>query len=108
MEDLAFGQNARIDQALGVIGMLASGIPLFLYGFDSFALSVFLWLVFLFSFLVLYILGGHALIYGPHLFIFGFIALAILPFERQDEQQFSGVESSDDEPSKDNRSSQKN
>ena len=61
--------------------MLASGLPLFVFGVNSWVIWIILWLVFLFSFLVLYILAGHALIYGPHLFVFGFLDLASAPFQ---------------------------
>jgi hypothetical protein len=62
--------------------MLASGIPLFVFGVDGWLAWLLLWPIFLFSFLVLYMLGGHAPIYGPHLFIYGFIDLARAPFRR--------------------------
>ena len=56
--------------------MLASGIPLFVFGVEGVWLRIILWAIFLFSLIVLYMLGGHAPLYGPHLFIFGFIELA--------------------------------
>ena len=65
--------------------MLISGIPLFVYGVDSAAIAVLLWCVFLFSLFILYIVAGHALIYGPHLFIAGFLDLASIPFGRRNE-----------------------
>ncbi len=79
---LAFGQNAHICQALGVTGMLIRGIPLFAFGIENWVISFALWAIFIFSFLVLYVLGGHALIYGPHLFIYGFADLLTLPFRQ--------------------------
>lgn len=40
-----------------------------------------LFAVFVFSFAFLYVLGGHALIYGPHLFIVGFLLLILAPIQ---------------------------
>ena len=74
--DMAFGEDADIFQAFGIMGMVASGIPLFGLGVHVWWLAVPLWIIFLFSFSILYVAGGHAFTYGPHLFIFGFINLA--------------------------------
>jgi len=65
--------------------MLATGIPLFAFGVQSVVLWLLLWIVFLFSLVILYIVAGHALLYGPHLFIFGFAELLSSPFRSSSE-----------------------
>ncbi|MEM7455584.1 MAG: hypothetical protein AAF456_14620 [Planctomycetota bacterium] len=69
-----FSRKARIYQALGVTGMIASAIPFYLIGPEYTIIRVSILFAFLLSFLELYVRLGGAL-FGPHQFIFGYVEL---------------------------------
>ncbi len=53
--------------------MIASGVPLVVFGVGSWFAWLVLWPTFYFSWFFLYCIAGHAFLYGPHLFVFGFV-----------------------------------
>jgi hypothetical protein len=67
-EDSNFGQYAAIYQLVGVLGGAVALSLLFGLGISSIWLSVPLWAMLAFS-IFLFILPGHGLIYGPHLWL---------------------------------------
>jgi hypothetical protein len=75
-EGSAFGENAHRHQAIGLLGAIVAGIALFFAAGQSLALTVFLSLVLAAS-IFWYVIPGHACIYGPYLFVFGFISFAM-------------------------------
>jgi len=63
-----FGQNASTHQLVSVLGGTASTCLLFGVGIHSLWLSIPMWAVLVLS-IIWFVLPGHGLIYGPHLWL---------------------------------------